>query len=70
MTITSMEPEDYIPSNEELVRFLDDEDDNETIAIRHLEQAAALLNGDISHFSCVDSKLNKCQKYVITYDRR
>ena len=58
MTITNINPQDY----------LDDQDTNEFIALRHLEQAAALLGGEISHFSCVDSKLNKCQKYVITYD--
>ena len=90
MTITSMEPEDYInswnemnkefeeegtplriniPSNEEVVRWLDEEDDRHTIAVNELETAAQLLGGEISHFICVDSKLNKCKKYVITYDR-
>lgn len=69
MTITSMQPEDYIPTNEEIVRFLDEEDDKRTIAINELELAAQLLGGEISHYTCVDSKLNKCKKYVITYDR-
>ena len=69
MTITSMEPQDYIPTNEDIVRWLDEEDDRESIAVRLLEEATDLLSGEISHFSCVDSKLNKCQKYVITYDR-
>ena len=90
MTITSMEPDDYInswtemnkefkeeklpfhlniPTNEEVVRWLDEEDDKRTIAVNELEIAAQLLGGEISHFTCVDSKLNKCKKYVITYDR-
>ena len=58
MTITNMDPQDY----------LDEQETNEFIALRHLEQAAQLLEGEISHYTCVDSKLNKCQKYTITYD--
>ena len=53
-----MDPQDY----------LDEQETNEFIALRHLEQAAQLLEGKISHYTCVDSKLNKCQKYTITYD--
>ena len=56
-------------SNEELIRMLDEENDKRTIAINNLESAAQLLGGEISHYTCVDSKLNKCKKYVITYDR-
>ena len=58
MTITSMEPRDYI------------EEDNLADAIQHMEQAAALLGGEVTHVTCCDSQLRKCKKYVITYDRQ
>ena len=57
-----------IPTNEEVIRWLDQQDGDPAVVL--LEQAAALLGGEITHFTCVDSSLRKCKKYVITYDRK
>ena len=68
MTITSMEPRDYIPTNEDLVSWIDQQETDEKIAVGLIEEAAVILGGEVTHITCVNSKLNKCQKYVITYD--
>lgn len=68
MTITSMEPGDYIPTNEELVRWIEQQETDEKIAAGLIEEAAVILGGEVTHITCVNSQLNKCQKYIITFD--
>ena len=54
-------------SNEE-IECWQDQDNNHALAVGYLEQAALLLGGNVTHVEFVDSKLNKRNKYIITYD--
>ena len=64
-----MEPGDYIPTNEELVRWIEQQETDEKIAASLVNEAAVILGGELTHITCVDSQQRKCKKYVITYDR-